>query len=110
MHHLPVDTLVSYSDSLRHPEDAIHHREAEGLFHVCLSSHVCDPLLWHGQNNLFTAQIQVLTRHQETDVIGLHPAHLSAESTHLQPEEQGDEKGCGEIMGKKTGFTYHVSC
>ena len=106
---LPVDSLVLFSDSPCHPEDAIHHREAEGLFHVCLSSHVCHPLLWHGQYNLPTAQIQVLTRHQEADVIGLHTAHPSAESTHLQPEEQGDEKGRGEIMGKKSDFTHSLT-
>ncbi|EDM17937.1 olfactory receptor 281 (predicted) [Rattus norvegicus] len=76
--------LLSYTRILF---DAIHYREAEGLFHMCLSSHLCHPLLWHRQYNLSAAQIQVLTRHQENDVIGIHTAHPSAESTYLQPEK-----------------------
>lgn len=32
-------------NSLCHPEDAINHWEAKGLFHLCLPSHICYPLL-----------------------------------------------------------------
>ena len=107
---LPVDTFVLYSNSLHRPEDAIHYWETEGFFHMCLSSHLCHPLLQHSMHDLSTAQIQVLTRHQETDVIGLLSAHPSAESTYLQPEKQGDEKGCGKIMAKKSDFTHRLIC
>jgi hypothetical protein len=57
-----------------------------------------------------TAQIHVLTRHQETEIIGLPSAYSSDESTYLQPEKQWDDKGCGEIMAVKVAwYTIWVS-
>ena len=101
-----VDTLVLRSNSLCHPEDAVNHWEAKGLFHLCLPSHICYPLLWHSQYDLLTTQIWLLPRNQEVDVLGLHVAHTSAESTDLQLEKQWDEKSFDEIMVKKIGLTY----
>lgn len=55
-------------------------------------------------------QIQVLTRHQETDVIGLYTAYSSTESADLQCENQEDEKRCGEIMAEKSDLTHSLFC
>ena len=105
-----VDTLVLHSNSLCHPEDAVNHWEAKGLFHLCLPSHICYPLLWHSQYDLLTTQIWLLPRNQEADVLGLHVAHTSAESTDLQLAKQWDEKSFDENMAKKSGFAYILTC
>ena len=100
-----VDSLVLHSNSLCHPEDAVNHWEAKGLFHLCLPSHICYPLLWHSKHDLLTTQIWLLPRNQEADVLGLHVAHTSAESTDLQLAKQWDEKSFVKSMAKKSGFT-----
>lgn len=89
-----------------HPEDATHHREAEGLFHLWLPSDVCYPLLWHSQYDLLTAQIWLLPRHQEAPVLGLLTSHASAEPPDLQLEEQRAEESFDEVMAKKSGLTH----